>query len=353
MGGRAPQRLTPRSPPGGPTSARALLTAFAGLPDLLEGLGVPSTTLLRQYGLTPADLSDPDRTAGFGEMSLLLGRSAELTNCEHLGLLLSRSVNLRSLGLVGRLAQFAPTVEAALDGLCTYFSVHDTGGVIDVLVEHETATFTYTIHATGVTAPEQVYDLATGVMRNIMLELCGAEWRPTLVMLPRKLPRNIAPYRAMFEAPLHFDTVRAAVAFPARWLSQPVPGADPVLYRLLLGAAQTRVEEGNPLVCGDVRRVIINLLHAGDCSRREVARMLGLHERTLCRRLHSSGTTFQELLDEVRSEMAQQLLHDTHVPVAQIARALGFRNSTVMARAFRRWNGLSPREYRNGLRRPH
>ncbi len=353
MGWSAAQRPAPRLSQGDPASARALLTAFAGLPDLLESFGVPSTPVLRNCGLTRADLNDPDRTASIQEMSLLLSRSTELTNCEQFGLLLSRSVNLRSLGLVGRLARFAPTVEAALDGLCTYFRVHDTGGVVEVLLEHETATLAYTVHATGIAAPEQVYDFATGVMRNIMLELCGAEWRPTLVMLPRKSPRNLVPFRAIFDAPLQFDALTAGVAFPGRWLSQPVSGADPVLYRLLLREVQTRMEDVNPLVCGDVRRAIVGLLHEGECSRREVARMLGVHERTLCRRLHTSGTTFQELLDDVRSEMAQQLLRDTHVPIAAIAQALGFRNSTVMARAFRRWNGLSPREYRNGLRRPH
>jgi len=353
MGGPAAHRPAPRSSLGGLTSARALLTAFAGLPDLLESFGVPSAPVLRNCGLTRADLNDPDRTASIQEMSRLLSRSTELANCEHFGLFLSRSVNLRSLGLVGRLVRFAPTVEAALDELCTNFAVHDTGGIVEVRLEHETATLAYTVHATGIATPEQVYDFATGVMRNIMLELCGAEWQPSLVMLPRKSPRNLVPYRAIFDAPLQFDAVTAAVAFPGHWLSQPVPGADPVLYRLLLREVQARMEEGNPLVCGDVRRAIVGQLHEGECSRREVARVLGLHERTLCRRLQSSGTTFQELLDEVRSEIAQQLLHDTHVPIAQIAQALGFRNSTVMARAFRRWNGLSPREYRNGLRRPH
>jgi AraC-like DNA-binding protein len=286
-------------------------------------------------------------------MSRLLGHSAELTNCEHLGLVLSRSVNLGSMGLVGRLARFAPTVEAALDDLCANFAVHDTGGVVDVRVEHETATFTYAIPASGVAASEQIYDLAAGVMCNVLLELCGVEWRPTLVMLPRKPPRNLAPYRATFDAPLQFDAVRAAVTFPAGWLSQPVPRADPVVHQLLLREVQARMEAEDPLVCGDVRRAIVSRLHEGECSRRQVARILGLHERTLCRRLHSSGTTFQELLDEVRSELAQQLLHDTHASIAKIAQELGFRNSTVMARAFRRWNGLSPREYRNGLRRPH
>ena len=132
-----------------------------------------------------------------------------------------------------------------------------------------------------------------------------------------------------------------------------MPSADPILYRLLLREACASVEEKEPLVCSNVRRAIIRLLHEGRCSRREVAQMLGLHERTLGRALHASGTTFQQLLDDTRSELARQLLHDTHVPISHIARELGFRDSTVLTRAFRRWNHVSPREYRNGLRSVH
>jgi len=330
-----------------------LLTAFRGLPDLLEEFRVPAVAVLKHYGLTRAHLEEPDRTGSFTEMSRLLGHGAAATKCPHFGLLLGRSVNLRSLGLVGRLAQHAPTVETALDGLVTYFAMHDTGATLDVRVEDEAATFSYTIHATAVAALEQVYDFSTAAMASVMNELCGAERRPTLVTLRRQLPRELGPYRETFRAPLQFDALQAAIVFPRRWLELTVPTADPILYRLLLREVRAGIEETEPLVCRDVRRSIIQLLHERQCSRREVARTLGLHERTLCRCLHSCGTTFQDLLDETRSMMAQQLLRDTHVPISRIARELGFSDSTVMARAFRRWNGMSPREYRNGLRQSH
>ena len=92
---------------------------------------------------------------------------------------------------------------------------------------------------------------------------------------------------------------------------------------------------------GDVRRAIRLLLLTRQCSRAEVARRLGLHERALGRRLQATGTTFQRLLDETREEIARQLLCDTDIPVARVAAALGYGDA----------DGVHPRLY--ALDRPH
>lgn len=348
-----PGRLNSPQSQLGASGSRVLLAPFRGLPDLLEKFGVPSAAVLRQFGLSKAQLEVPELSGSFADLSRLLGHCAVKTNCGHFALLLSRSVDLRSLGVVGRLARHATTVRVALEGLVNYFALHDGGAALDLRIDDEIATFSYTIHAKAATAHEQVYDFATGVMVNLMKELCGADWHPELVMLPRKPPPEMRPYAVTFKAPLQFDAVQAGVVFPGLWLARPVPSADPILYRLLLREASASVEDRDPLICGNVRRAIIRLLHEGRCSRREVARMLDLHERALCRVLQLSGTTFQQLLDDTRSDLARQLLHDTHVPISRIARELGFSDTTAMARAFRRWNHMSPREYRNGLRSLH
>jgi len=333
--------------------SRVLLSAIRGLPDLLEKFGVPVGDMLRQHGLTQEQLADPERTGSFMELSRLLSHCTVRTGCAHFGLLLSRSFNLRSLGVIGRLALHSPTVEASLRGLVRYFGLHDTGATFELAVAGESAALSYTVHAAGLAAPEQIYDFTAANICNVLIELCGPDWRPELVMLPRKTPRQLQPYRAIFRAPIQFDAVTTAVRFPSRWLTQSGPGADDLLYRLLLREVCTPAERQNPLFCIEVRRTIVKLLHEGHGSRREVAGALDVHERTLCRMLHASGTTFQALLDETRSEIARQLLHDTHVPISDIAHELGFRNSTIMARAFRRWNGMSPREYRSGLQPFH
>lgn len=347
MGTRERTRRTSGEVSNGSAGARVELTTLSGLPDLVRSFGIPSESVLGPFGLTDADLQEPGRTGSSRDLSRLLDECAQMTHCPHFGLLLSRSADLLSLGMVGRLAQHSPTVGAAIEGLGTYFALHDSGGTVDVFVKGEEATLRYTLHAAGLAAPEQIHDFVAGVMINVMRGLCGADWRPTLVMLSRKRPKKITPYRELLGNWLKFDAIRTAVVFPRRWLARPVPGADPLLYRLLLREVCDSIGKPGALIRSDARRAIVRLLHAGRASRREVARALGLHERTLSRCLQLCGTTFQELLDEVRSEAAQQLLRETQVPIAQIARELGFMNSTVMARAFRRWNGMSPRDYRS------
>lgn len=352
----AMREATVRKPVGaghGTAGERAHLSAFSGIPDLLESFDIPSASLLKRYGWTDADLCDPDCTGSFRDMSRLLEDCMRATRCPYFGLLLGCTAGLSSLGLVGRLARHSPTVGEGLAVLGEYFSLHDTGGNVDVTIESGSATLTYTLHATGIAAPDQVHDFLAGTMVNVLRQLCGADWRPSLVMLPRKRPSRLAQYRTSLGDSLQFDSARTAVVFPVRRLEQPVAGADPLLRRLLLREVCAGFENQGPMVRADVRRAIVALLHERRCSRREVAGALGLHERTLCRCLQASGTTFQQILDEVRSELAEQLLRNTHAPMSEISRELGFRSPTVMARAFRRWHGISPREYRSGLRRPH
>jgi AraC-like DNA-binding protein len=330
-------------------TARAHLTALGSLPAVLEKLGVPSGPLLQQVQLRPEDFSDPERSATFGELDRLLGACVRRTGCRHFGLLVGQSVGLESLGIAGRLARNAPSVGRALEDLEEFFILQDSGAVPHVDVRDGSATFMYSIYATGLRNADQVYDLALAAMLNVMRQLCGASWRADAALLPRGRPDNIRPYREALQAPLRFDAMQAGLVFPSRWLQRPISGADPLLYRLLEDRASLDRSQVSPVLHNDVRRAIRALLTTGECCREAVARQLNLHPRTLVRRLNETGTTYQALLDDVRAQIAKQLLHDTRSPVSRIAASLGFGDPTVFTRAFRRWTGLSPREFRAAL----
>ena len=77
-------------------------------------------------------------------------------------------------------------------------------------------------------------------------------------------------------------------------------------------------------------------------SARDIANAVGLHERTLHRRLQTSGTTFRQELDRVRESLSVQLLESTSLPVCDIAASVGYADSSTFIRAFRRWTGFSP-----------
>jgi AraC-like DNA-binding protein len=320
-----------------------------GIPVVLERFGVPSEPILSAAKLTRFDFDDPQRSAPFDEMDRLIGVCVRRTRCAHFGLLLSQYVSLQSFGLPGRLALHAPSVGVALQELAAHFVLQDSGGVPSIAIHDGTATFAYGIHAYGVRHADQVYDLSVGAMLNIMRQLCGESWQPNLVMLPRKRPEDLRPYREILRAPLRFDALQAAVVFPESQLLQPIVGADPFLHALIETHASAALARQSSPLQAEVRRAIRLLMLAGDCSRAEVARRLDMHERTLGRRLQASGTTFQALLDETRAEMARQLLQDTRSSIARIAHSLGYRDPTIFTRAFRRWTGSTPRAFRASL----
>lgn len=144
-------------------------------------------------------------------------------------------------------------------------------------------------------------------------------------MLPHAPPRDRRSYDRYFRAPIRFDAEWTAVAFPARWLSHRVTGADPSL----LGPLQQSVDalaarHGNDLIMR-ARRAHHVLMMQGKGSMSSVADLMGMHRRTLNRRLALSGTSMSEQLEEVKSHIARQLVADTTMSMIEIAATLNTR----------------------------
>ena len=98
------------------------------------------------------------------------------------------------------------------------------------------------------------------------------------------------------------------------------------------------------------RKAIKRLLQQGNPAIRDAARMLGTNVRTLQRRLAESGTRYSWLVEEVRIETAFRLLEREDLTIAEVASALGYRHAAHFTRAFVRWTGVTPRDYRDGER---
>ncbi len=331
------------------TQVRASLYALRGIPQVLDEMAVPAEQVLRPVGLTREDFDDTERSTTFAVFDRLFGLCVQHTGCGHFGLLVGQKTSMQSFGLAGRIALTAPNVGEALRGLSRYFVLHDSGGVTSLAEQDGTATLSYGIHAVSLDHADQAYDLAVATMLEVMQQLCGATWRPEAVLLPRRRPADIRPYRAVLQAPLRFDAAQASVQFASVWLERPVASADPLLHSLVKQHVSSALEYTDPMLANAVCRAIRHAMASGTVSRAAVAGQLGLHPRTLVRRLTERGTSFQVLLDDTRAHVARQLLRDTRTPVSRIASTLGYRDSTVFARAFRRWTGQTPRHYRSVL----
>jgi AraC-like DNA-binding protein len=289
---------------------------------------------------------DPDNLISYAARGRLLSRCVARTGCKHFGLLLGQHGRLSSLGLVGFLVQHSPDVGTALNSLVRYLHLHVRGAVPTLSVHGNSATLGYDIHEPQVEATDQIGDGAVAVMFNIMRSLCGPDWKPIEALFAHRQPEDLGPFRQFFRAPLRFDAEQNALVFSAAWLNHRLSAADPELRRLLqkqIDALDARHRDDFP---AQVRSVLRSALLTGHAKADQVAALFSIHSRTLSRRINAFGTSFQDLVDEGRFEIARQMLEDSAMQVSQIAAALDYADASAFTRAFRRWSGTTPADWR-------
>ena len=323
------------------------VAAFMAVPSMLAAAGVDHFELLARCGLTTEYLDDPENVIPLATAGAMLDRSAERTGCPHFGLMVGQRWGISVLGTVGYLAQSAPDVQTALKELTRYLHVHDAGAVATFSVEGAFASLGYAILVDRIEGAEQILDGATAIMYNILRGLCGPEWKPVAVDLARTRPADAEPYRKVFGMMPRFAADQSAVIFPSKWLAQPLISADPLLHRLMKERAGEQHDRTQDTLALQARRVIRPLLGSPACSLAIVAGRLGMHQRTLNRRLAGEGTSFRRIREDVRLEAACQLLESSDRPVFQVADVLGYSDATAFTRAFRRWAGVSPTQWRH------
>jgi AraC-like DNA-binding protein len=183
-------------------------------------------------------------------------------------------------------------------------------------------------------------------MLNIMRELCGSDWMPLEACFAHRGPDDVAPFRRCFGAALRFDAEHYALVFSATWLGRSLRHDDPELRRLLqqqIDALEATHGDDFP---GQVRSVLRRTLPTGNAGAERVSALFSMHSRTLHRHLAAFGTTFRELVDEGRFEIARQLLGGSSMDVSRIADSLGYSDASAFTRAFRRWSDTTPTRWR-------
>lgn len=321
-------------------------SVLTAVPGLLRELGHDPEEVLREAGMDAPLLSDPENLLPFQGVGALLDHCVARTGCSHFGLLVGQRSRVSMLGVLGLLVENSPDVGTALRTLVQHLHLHDRGAVPTLAVAGGSAILGYFIYQKDVPAAEQIYAGAIGVACNIMRALCGAEWHPDEVRFPFRKPDDTGPFRRFFRASLRFDAEHAALVFPATWLQRPVSTFDVRVRNAAEALAAVLQGKQHGSIVAKARRALCAMLVSGHASEEELALAFAMHRRTLNRRLRSEGTTFRELRDDVRLDIARQMLKNTETPVAEIASRLNYGSASAFSRAFRRRCGCNPTEWR-------
>ncbi len=297
---------------------------FTAVPALIRQLGADPISILTELGLASDALDSPGRRIPYAAMGAMFQEAARRTECAHFGLLCGRAWHLSDLGLVGEVVRNSATFGTALRMLTVHQHLNSEGGLAFLLQHGSVVDIGYAIYHPRVVARNQIYDALMAGGCNFMRELCGADWMPSEVLFPHAKPADI-------------------VRFPARWLDHPIRDANAARYRIAEKEAEAA---GSGELVQQVYRALRLLLLRGQISGNTVAQMLAMHRRTLNRRLEAHGVTFQSVLDQVRFQVARELLKDTQVAIDDVAAALGYAGVSPFMRSFRRWSGTTPGRWR-------
>lgn len=325
--------------------------ALAGFEALVCTHGGDPAAVLRSCGLVLSDLVDPERYLPNHAVALAIEEAARTLGARDFGLRLCALQGVETLGLLGLAIQTAPTVREGIIQGAKYVHFHNPMLGFLTFMAPDTGLECVEVFQRLPSVPDmpQTTELCVAYLCRLVDVLSEGALRPASIHFRHAPVGSSAQYRQHLGQLPHFRAAFDGIAIdPLAW-RQPMPGHNQQLQqfvaRFLLGASP-----GREASVGDqVHRVLGNLMRVGMADLTAVARALGLHPRTLQRRLHAEGAVFEELRDKARKGWASQLLAQSSLSLGQIAQLLGYADQSVLTRACQRWFGAAPRQLRRSL----
>jgi AraC-like DNA-binding protein len=326
-------------------------TVVSRVPILLleqaRKLGVDRRALMAAAGLSPSELKDPDGRVLSSKVWELWQALIQAVPDVALGLKLGDNPESPiRYGLVGYTLVYSRTVLQALHRLARYSSlvaetiqitVQTRGGRCRILLESDPQ-FELLRHP---------IDARLANILSAVRMLAGKPLAPLEVELPYRKLSDTSLHRRFFNAPLRFDSPKAALWFSLADLELPIKQADDTLVGYLDRLANEKLKElGTGSLTERMGKTIWSELSGGLPTLQRVSEMLGMSPRTLQRSLHEEGKSFRSALEEFRREMSTHLMGQRKLAVYEVAFLLGYADPSSFHRAFRRWHRKSPRAYR-------
>jgi AraC-like DNA-binding protein len=317
--------------------------------EVITNLGYDPDPIIRRSGLSRESLADPDFIVPSSIFGELFQHCVDATGCRHFGMLVGAEGSFAWLGRIGFIARNSENVLSALKNLGEYFFHHDRSALVVLTQTDDFASLSYTL----LFEMEARAQWLSGVMCfgvKIMRELCGPSWKPSEVTFAMPRPADIRPYEKFFRSKLSFDSSETALLFDSNWLGHVVEDAQPELCRLLIKDLEKDASLAIPDFPQDVLRIARTFIGTGQCSAEKISGLLGVSTRSLYAKLAAHDTSFKLVVEGARFEMAKQLIQNTDMPLSGISERLDYSEISAFTRAFSRWAGTSPGNWRRGFR---
>lgn len=323
------------------------LTLFV---SVLDSYDVDGEKFLAERDISYPQSSDPSSRIQLDTMHNLWQEAADVTQDSSIGLRAGAFATPNTFSALGIAMSSSTTVRSMMDILCKYLRVFNSSCSMNIIEQEKDTTMCFSI-ARDMSGNLLVSPYGIDAAVSAIYSLVNAYKIHGLVLkgitLPYDKPNNHTQYNEYFNCPVDFNGNDLLICYESTYLRQTIPGCSDALAKsaesLIISALNDMESEG---IIENVKVVVRNLMIDGNASLKSVAATLNTTTRTLHRRLEEKNTNFRELFDSVRQEQAEMYMRNTRLSLEDVSLLLGFSTHSSYTRAFKRWTGLTPNQYR-------
>jgi AraC-like DNA-binding protein len=322
------------------------VSAIHPLLEYLENEGFDLKTVLERAGIPKSALEDTRTRLPKGRFEALWQAAIEATGDPAIALRVSTMVKPNTLGIIGYLASASESRRNAFELVKGLIPLLWEDFECDLESDGEVA-FIRCRTGCKPQASHFTTEYAIGLTVTMSRVLGTAHSDPLEARFSYSVPAYAVAYERILRLPIRFDAGEDGVLFPISMMDSSNPSADAALRQLLerYAADQLAKIPTSARFSQRVRAYILSMLPLGSLDADTVAAQFSMSNRTLRRRLQEEATSYREILDDVRAELASHYLTKEKRGIDEVAFLLGFSDPSAFTKAFRRWTGQTPADF--------
>jgi AraC-like DNA-binding protein len=327
--------------------------ALRGFKDLAASLGGDPFSLLRKSQIDPAILDNRNGVLSYRKMVQLLEHAAVELDRPDFGMRLAAvQKGTKVVSPLDLAMRNSPTLGKAFRYCADHVKAYSAATQIGFEETDDRRVFMrFEILLARLSQQRQVVEHALALLQHQTLALSRGQARAREIWFTHGPLAPMSTYRAHFNAILRFGQSMNGLFFNEDDFDLPIPDGDPQLYEIATSFIDQHFPSPSVTLSTKVHSMIARLLMEGNCTHERVTSALGLHPRTLQRRLREEGESFEAIRDSVRRDVALRYLQQPNVPLVRVTEILGYSETSVLSRSCHRWFSASPRQLRNELNR--
>lgn len=323
---------------------------LAPLLETLSELRVPSARVLQDTGLALADVENPDTQTSVGQYFTACSNAVRAAQTPHTPFLVGQKMHLSAYGMYGYALMCSLTLRDFFNEGVKFHKLATPTLAIEWREQAGAAIWSFP----RLGGPELGVDLHRFLLEQQLVQhavhltdVAGPHCKPVRALLSYPAPAHAQLYTAYLECPVYFDSGVCELHYDAAILDRPTQLAHKLTSALMQATCERLIGQVKTSVgiAGKVYQIL--MASPGQLpNMEEVAALVAINERTLRRKLEAEGTSFANIMDDVRATLAAEYLRTTKMTIEDIASLVGFSDAANFRRAFKRWTGQTPRAYR-------